>query len=151
MGWARHAPRQPLKKHPSGHLGGWATQRPAEEMLDGQCLKSGHINTCQNYSKTGRGPLLNRPSCSPPPSPANDPVSRGTELNWTELIESYIFTPGLMTLQSQRRGRSWSSGFFFPVLNVGRFNILLKLVSFSFDNIFFFFFSRQKRTAVVPC
>ena len=33
---AYHAPRQPLQTHPSGHLGGWATPRAAEEMSDRQ-------------------------------------------------------------------------------------------------------------------
>ena len=34
---ACHAPRQLLQNHPSGHLGGWATPRSAEEMpADGQ-------------------------------------------------------------------------------------------------------------------
>ena len=34
---ACHTPWQPLqKKHPSGHLGGWATPLSADEMLDGQ-------------------------------------------------------------------------------------------------------------------
>ena len=43
--------------------------------------KSGHPCPCQNCSqgppteKTGRGSLLNRPSCSP-----NDPIGRATEL-----------------------------------------------------------------------
>ena len=31
-----HTPRQPLQKHPSRHVGGWATPWSAEEMLDGQ-------------------------------------------------------------------------------------------------------------------
>ena len=33
---ACQTPRQPLQSHPSGHLGGWATQLSAEDMLDGQ-------------------------------------------------------------------------------------------------------------------
>ena len=47
--------------------------------------KGGHPCPCQNCSqpspteKTGRGPLLNRPSCPP-----DDPIGKGTELNWTE-------------------------------------------------------------------
>ena len=36
MVWACHTPQQPLQNHPSGHLGGWATLRSAEEMLNGQ-------------------------------------------------------------------------------------------------------------------
>ena len=44
--------------------------------------KSGHPCPCQNYSqgppaeKTGRGSLLNRPSCPP-----DDSIGQGTELN----------------------------------------------------------------------
>ena len=30
---------QNLQNHPSGHLGGWVTVWPAEEMLDGQLQK----------------------------------------------------------------------------------------------------------------
>ena len=47
--------------------------------------ESGHICLCQNRSqgpvagKTGRGSLLNHPSCPP-----DDPSSQGTELNWTK-------------------------------------------------------------------
>ena len=33
---ARHTPRQPLQNHSSGHIGGWATPRSAEEILYGQ-------------------------------------------------------------------------------------------------------------------
>ena len=33
---ACHTARQPLKNHPSGHLGGWATPLSADETLDGQ-------------------------------------------------------------------------------------------------------------------
>ena len=46
--------------------------------------KSGHPCPCRNYSqwppaeKTGRGSLLNSPSCPP-----EDPIGQGTELNWT--------------------------------------------------------------------
>ena len=45
--------------------------------------KSGHLCPCQNCSKwspqgkTGRGSLLNRPSCLP-----EDPIGQDTELNW---------------------------------------------------------------------
>ena len=47
--------------------------------------KSGRACPCQNCSQghpakeTGRGSLLNHPSCSP-----DDPTGQGTELNWTE-------------------------------------------------------------------
>ena len=34
--WACHTPRQPLKHHLSGHLGGWTMPWSAEEMPDGQ-------------------------------------------------------------------------------------------------------------------
>ena len=43
-------PRQPLKNHPSGHLGGWATPWSAEEMPDGQHQRadiSGHARTAR--------------------------------------------------------------------------------------------------------
>ena len=33
---ACHTPRQPLQNHPLGHLGGWATARSTDGMLDGQ-------------------------------------------------------------------------------------------------------------------
>ena len=33
---ACHTPRQPLRNHPSGHLGEWAMPWSAEEKLDGQ-------------------------------------------------------------------------------------------------------------------
>ena len=36
MVWASHALPQPLPNHPSGHLGAWATQRSAQDLLDGQ-------------------------------------------------------------------------------------------------------------------
>ena len=36
MDRACHTPRQPLQKHPLGHLGGWVALWSAEEMLDGQ-------------------------------------------------------------------------------------------------------------------
>ena len=48
----------------------------------GRTSKSGHICPCQSCSqeppaeKTGRGALLNRPSCPP-----DDPIGQGTELN----------------------------------------------------------------------
>ena len=77
-----HMTRQPLQNHPSRHLGGWSTPWLAEEMLDGQKTKSGHPCPCQNCSqgppveKTGRGSLLNRPSC-----PSDDPIGQGIELN----------------------------------------------------------------------
>ena len=54
----------------------------AEEMLDGQHLKvdiPAHARTAYKglpAEKTGRGSLLNRPSC-----PLDDPVSQGAELN----------------------------------------------------------------------
>ena len=50
--------------------------------------KREHPFSCQNCSqrspaeKTGRGSLLNRPSCPP-----DDPVCQGNELNWTELYK----------------------------------------------------------------
>ena len=49
---------------------------------------------CQNCSqgppaeKTGRGSLLNRPSCPP-----GDAVDHGTELNWTVLLWFLLLTP----------------------------------------------------------
>ena len=52
----------------------------------GTTSKRGHSYPYQNCSqgppaeKTGRGSLLNHPSCSP-----DDPIHQGTELKWTEL------------------------------------------------------------------
>ena len=52
-------PQQPLKNHPSGHLGEWATLWSAEEMLDGQHQRvdiPAHVRTtrhnirCKNLS-----------------------------------------------------------------------------------------------------
>ena len=57
--------------------------------------KSGQPCQCQNCSqgppaeKTGRGSLRNHPSC-----PHDDPISQGTELQWTELqFKNYSRTP----------------------------------------------------------
>ena len=52
--------------------------------------KSRHPCPCQSFSQgpsaemTGRGSLLNCSSCSP-----HDPIGQGTELNWTELKNTY--------------------------------------------------------------
>ena len=51
MVWACHTSRQPLQKHPSGHLGGWATLWSAEEMLEGQHQRvdmPAHARTAHN-------------------------------------------------------------------------------------------------------
>ena len=79
-------PRQPLQNHPSEQLGRWATPWSAEEMLDGKHQRAdvfAHARTADNgllQKKTGRGSLLNRPSCSP-----DEPIGQGTELNFTAL------------------------------------------------------------------
>ena len=79
---ACHTPRQPLLNHPSGHLGRRATPLVGRGKSGWTASKSGHPYPCQNCSqgppeeKSGRGSLLNRPSCSP-----DDPIGQGTELN----------------------------------------------------------------------
>ena len=80
MVWACHTPRQPLKNHPSEHPGVWAW---SAEMLGRQHqrmdipadVRTGHKGLLQK--KTGRGSLLNHPSCPPD----GDTVGQGTELN----------------------------------------------------------------------
>ena len=57
MVWACHTSRQPLQKHPSGHLGGWATLWSAEEMLlkEWTCLPMPELLTmasCRKHWKT---------------------------------------------------------------------------------------------------
>ena len=50
MARACHTPRQPLQKHPPGHLGGWATPWSVEKMLDEQHQKvdtPAHARTAQ--------------------------------------------------------------------------------------------------------
>ena len=75
-------------------LGGWATPGSAEEMLDGQRQRvdipahagtahSGLLCTDTPCLLTGRGSLLNRPSCSP-----DQPIGQETELNCTEMFLS---------------------------------------------------------------
>ena len=79
---ARHTPRQPLQNHPSGHLGRVGDAVVGIRNAGRTTLKSGHPCPCKNSSqgphaeKTGRGSLLNRPSCPP-----DDPIGQGTELN----------------------------------------------------------------------
>ena len=78
--------RQRLQTHPSGYLGGWATPWSVEEMLDGQHQRvdiPAHARTAHKgppVEKTGRGSLLNRPSCIP-----NNFTGQGAELNWSLL------------------------------------------------------------------
>ena len=68
-----HTPRQPFNNHPLGHLGGWATQWSAEEMLDGQHQRvdmSAHARTAykdllQDSKKTSAESSLI--SIPPPP------------------------------------------------------------------------------------
>ena len=102
---ACRTPRQPLQNRLSGHLGGWATPRSAEEMLDGQ-HQSGDPCPCQNCSqwspaeKTGRGSLVNRPSCAPPsPRPPPPSITQSvTKLNWTELTCLCVCMAVLLTV-----------------------------------------------------
>ena len=80
---ACHTPRQPLRNHPSGHFRGWATPGSAGDMLDGRQTVDipAHARTTRHapsLEKTGRGFLLNRPSCPP----ATQSLKR---LNRTEL------------------------------------------------------------------
>ena len=76
---ACHTPQQPLQNHSSGHLGGWVVGRGNAGWTTS---KSGHSCWCQNClqgpptEETGRGSLLNYPSCPP-----DDPIGPGTELN----------------------------------------------------------------------
>ena len=49
--WACHTPQQPLRNHPSGHLGGWVKPWSAEEVLDGQHQRvdiPAHARTAHN-------------------------------------------------------------------------------------------------------
>ena len=70
-------------RHPRPPFGGRGGEEVgAEEMLHERTTsKSEYLLPCQNFSqwppsdKTGRGSLLNRPSCFP-----NDPTGQGTEL-----------------------------------------------------------------------
>ena len=81
---ACQAPQQPLKNHPSGHLGGWATPWSAEEMLHGQHQRvdiPAHARTAHNGFLQKR---LGEDLCSivPHVSPTTKSV---IGLNWTEL------------------------------------------------------------------
>ena len=78
---ACHTARQPPQSHPLGHSGRWTTPSSAEEMLDGQHQRvdiSAHARTAQGppAEMTGRGSLLNHPSCPP-----DDLIVQETELN----------------------------------------------------------------------
>ena len=83
-----------------GQIGGCATSWSAEEMLDGQhqTPKSGHPYPCQNCwqghpaEKTGRGSLLNSPSCRP--------RRPGRSRDWTE---HYLNNCDIQTRVAQRR------------------------------------------------
>ena len=91
---ACHTARQPPQSHPLGHSGRWTTPSSAEEMLDGQHQRmdiSAHARTAQGppAEMTGRGSLLNHPSCPP-----DDLIGQGTELNWTDCV----FCPPLSSL-----------------------------------------------------
>ena len=73
--------------------------RAAEEMLDGQHQRVDVPAQCRSCSrgppaeKTGRGPLLNRPSCSP-----DDLISQENELNWkTVSVCNFVNCIKLMT------------------------------------------------------
>ena len=87
---ACHTPRQRLQNHPSRHLGGWAFNAVVGRGNAGWTTsKHRYPCPCKNCSqgppaeKTGRGFLLNRPSCPPPSSPTDYSISPGTgiELN----------------------------------------------------------------------
>ena len=82
MGRLRHAPRQPLQNHPSGHPRRWATPWLSNEMRNKQRQRLDvpiHTRTAHDgfsQKKTGRESVLNRPSCPP-----GKPIGLGTELN----------------------------------------------------------------------
>ena len=84
-----HTPRQPLRDHPSGHLGGWATPWSTEEMLDGQRQRVdilAHARTAHKgllQKKTGRGSLPNRPTCHPPPPSPHHPRRSNRSKDWS--------------------------------------------------------------------
>ena len=76
--------------------------------------KNGHISLCQNWSqgppveKTGRGTLLNRPSCHP-----DDTVGEGVELNWnTSLFGCPVLYPVLYCIGLTSSVRPAYSGFY---------------------------------------
>ena len=66
MVWACHMPRQPLQNRPSGCKGnaGWTTSKSGRPCPWRICSQG------PPAEQTGRGSLLNRPSC-----PLDDPVS----------------------------------------------------------------------------
>ena len=85
-------------------LGGWATPGSAEEMLDGQRQRvdiPAHVRTAHNdllQKRSERGSLLDCPPCLP-----DDPIGRGTELNYTyraqtRFIESQAESDSLFML-----------------------------------------------------
>ena len=81
-----HTPRQPLQNHPSRHLGEWATPWSAEEILNGHHQR---VDIPTNARITQKGLLLKRLEgdlCwivphAPLPSPSDDPIGQGTEMN----------------------------------------------------------------------
>ena len=80
---ACHMPQQPLQKHPSRHLGGWAMQWSAEEMLDGQHQKV----DIPAYARSAHKGLLQKRLEENlfwivPNVPPNNSVAQGPELNW---------------------------------------------------------------------
>ena len=96
---ACHAPRQPLQKHTSGHLGGWATPWSAQEswmdnVKQWTSLPMPDLLKLASRKKTRKRSLLNCPQChapspTPPPTPPIPPSQRSnrrkdrTELNRT--------------------------------------------------------------------
>ena len=85
---ACHTPRQPVKDHPSGRIGGWATPWSAEEMLAGQRQR---VDIPARAKTAHKGPLqkrLEEDLCwiVPHVPPTTQSVMR---LNWTDL--SYVF------------------------------------------------------------
>ena len=69
-GWGLSCATIASPHHPSGNLGGWMMPWSTEKNIGGWTVsKSGYLASCQNCSwwlpteKTGRGSLLNCPSC----------------------------------------------------------------------------------------
>ena len=116
MVWACLMPWQPLQNYSSGHLGGQTMLWLGEEMLDGQHQRvdiSAHARTASTQGppaeKTGRGSLLNHPSCPPRwPNWSND----WTELNWTwfarkgQLYHSWSWMQGNLCAMFTRKSKS---------------------------------------------
>ena len=82
---ACNALRLALHNHSSRHLGGWATPRSAEEMLDGQRQRLASISMPELLTMASRKKKKKKSGITSlltvPHAPSDDPLSHGTELN----------------------------------------------------------------------